>query len=161
MIPWYLTRIIADYDNRTRYLLFLSCGLNRSTKQQYLKSTSGSIHPYPNWLCSSPQCDIIQIHNNEWMNALPVPDTVLTESFTHPFIDLINTFVSFSAPNSTPDVRCVRRSCMPLKWIASIIVLLSGTISLTCINYNYVLRIEHLGRSPAQTNPGNRRSICW
>ena len=56
-------------------------------------------HPsIPELTLQQSTCDIIQIHNNEWMNALPVPDTVLTESFTHPFIDLINTFVSFSAP---------------------------------------------------------------
>lgn len=114
MIAWYLTRVIADY-NRARYLLFPSCGLNRGTKQQYLKSTSGSIHPYPNWLCS--KSTMRYYSDTQWMDEW-MHDQFLILSWQNPLlIPLYRPYQPLSflflPPNSTPDVRHAFR--MPLK----------------------------------------------
>lgn len=158
MRPWYLTRIRPGHDNRARYLLFPSRGLNRSTKHEYLKpNLVPSIHTRIDF-AASPQCDIIQIHNewkNGWMHDWYY--RTMIESFTHCLYRPYQHFRFFFCP-----LIPLRMPAMPApETTASISLLLSGTISRTYMNYNYVLRIKHLGRSPAQTNPGNRRSICW
>lgn len=132
-----------SYDNRAKYFLFPSCGLNRSTKQQYLKPTSGSIHPYPNWLCS--KSTMRYYSDTQWMNEW-MHDQFLILSWQNPllipFIDLINHFRFFFCPLIPLRMTAMHSIC-PWNQQPLLFVLLSGTISLTCINYNYVLRTPY------------------